>query len=134
VIGIVIFGIAATASFLSVIFNMDLPSITVSASLPGRVLRRWQLRLRPLEKQFSTIAGIDSMTSTSSLGSTQITLIFNLSRDIDAAAQDVQAAIAQAQRQLPQDMPNPPTYQKVNPADQPILPGADRANAPMSAG
>ena len=75
----------------------------------------------PLEKQFSTIAGLDSMTSVSALGSTQINLQFNLNRNIDAAAQDVQAMIAEASRQLPQDMPTPPSFQKVNPADQPII-------------
>ena len=75
----------------------------------------------PLEKQFSTIAGIDSMTSTSALGTTGITLQFDLSRNIDGAAQDVQAAIARAASQLPPSMPTPPTYNKVNPADQPIL-------------
>ena len=75
----------------------------------------------PLERQFSTIAGLDSMTSSSALGSTSITLQFNLSRNLDAAAQDVQAAIAAAGRQLPPNMPTPPTYRKVNPADSPIL-------------
>ena len=75
----------------------------------------------PLEKQFSTIAGIESMTSTSSLGITQITLQFALSRDIDAAAQDVQSAIAATTARLPPDMPSPPSYRKVNPADSPIL-------------
>jgi HAE1 family hydrophobic/amphiphilic exporter-1 len=75
----------------------------------------------PLEKQFTTIAGIDNMTSTSGLGSTNITIQFNLERNIDAAAQDVQAAIADVLRQLPRDMPAPPSYRKVNPADQPIL-------------
>ena len=75
----------------------------------------------PLERQFSTIAGLDSMTSVNSLGLTSVTLQFNLARDIDAAAQDVQAAIAKAARQLPPDMPAPPSYQKVNPADQPVL-------------
>ena len=74
----------------------------------------------PLEKQFSTIAGIEAMTSTSGQGSTQITLQFALSRDIDAAAQDVQAAISQAQRQLPQEM-LPPSYRKVDPSASPIL-------------
>ena len=74
----------------------------------------------PLEKQFSTIPGIEAMTSTSGQGSTQITLQFALSRDIDAAAQDVQAAISQAQRQLPQEM-LPPSYRKVDPSSQPIL-------------
>ncbi len=75
----------------------------------------------PLERQFSTIAGLDSMSSTNALGVSQITLQFNLSRNLDAAAQDVQAAIAKAGNQLPPDLPNPPVYQKVNPADQPIL-------------
>ena len=75
----------------------------------------------PLERQFSTIAGIDSMSSTSALGNSQVTLQFDLSRDIDAAAQDVQSAITASLRQLPADMPSPPTYRKVNPADQPIL-------------
>jgi HAE1 family hydrophobic/amphiphilic exporter-1 len=75
----------------------------------------------PLERQFSTIAGLDSMTSVNALGITQITLQFSLSRDIDAAAQDVQAAIAKSASQLPPGMPTPPSYQKVNPADQPIL-------------
>src|SRR5690606_7893404 len=74
-----------------------------------------------LERQFSTIAGIDQMTSSSTLGNTQITLLFDLDRDIDAAAQDVQAAIAAASPLLPTEMPSAPTYSKVNPADQPIL-------------
>jgi HAE1 family hydrophobic/amphiphilic exporter-1 len=75
----------------------------------------------PLEKQFSTIAGVDSMTSLSAQGSSSITIQFSLERNIDAAAQDVQAAIARAARQLPPNMPSPPTYFKVNPADAPIL-------------
>ena len=75
----------------------------------------------PLEKQFSTIAGIDNMTSSSLQGAMRITLQFALERNIDAAAQDVQAAIAAAQRQLPANMPSPPTMRKVNPADSPIL-------------
>src|SRR5512137_2492448 len=102
--------------------NVDFPTISVSASLPGTSPETMAASVAtPLEKEFSTIAGIDSISSTSALGSTQITLQFNLNRDIDAAAQDVQAAIARANRQLPQDMPYPPTYQKVNPAEQPIL-------------
>ena len=102
--------------------NVDFPTIQVSAALPGANPDTMASSVAtPLEKEFSTIAGVDSMTSTSSLGSTQVVLQFNLSRDIDAAAQDVQAAIARANRQLPPDMPYPPTYQKVNPADQPIL-------------
>src|SRR5207247_985541 len=75
----------------------------------------------PLERQFTTIAGIDSMTSTSALGVTQINITFTLDRNIDAAAQDIQAAITKASPLLPPNMPTPPIYQKVNPADQPIL-------------
>jgi HAE1 family hydrophobic/amphiphilic exporter-1 len=75
----------------------------------------------PLEREFSTIAGLDSMNSVNALGITQITLQFNLKRNIDAAAQDVQAAISRAAKQLPRDMPSPPAYQKVNPADTPVM-------------
>lgn len=102
--------------------NVDFPTITVSANLPGASPETMASSVAtPLEKQFTTIAGIDSMTSTNALGSSQITLQFALERDIDAAAQDVQTAISQAVRNLPQDMPTPPSYRKVNPADQPIL-------------
>jgi HAE1 family hydrophobic/amphiphilic exporter-1 len=102
--------------------NVDFPTIQVSASLPGASPETMASAVAlPLEKQFSTIAGIDSMTSTSYLGSTSITLQFALDRDLDAAALDVQSAISVAQGQLPSDMPTPPSYQKVNPADQPIL-------------
>ncbi|MBN2201009.1 efflux RND transporter permease subunit [bacterium] len=102
--------------------TVDFPTISVSASLPGASPETMAAAVAtPLEKQFSTIAGIDNMTSTSSLGSTNITIQFSLDRDIDAAAQDVQAAIAAVSRQLPRDMPTPPSYRKVNPADQPIL-------------
>jgi HAE1 family hydrophobic/amphiphilic exporter-1 len=121
--GILIFGIAAFR-FLptSDLPNVDYPTIQVSASLPGGSPETMAAAVAtPLERQFSTIAGIDSMSSTSALGSTQVTLQFDLSRDIDAAAQDVQAAISQTIRRLPRDMPSPPTYRKVNPADQPIL-------------
>jgi HAE1 family hydrophobic/amphiphilic exporter-1 len=101
---------------------VDFPTISVSASLPGASPETMAAAVAtPLEKQFSTIAGIDNMTSSSSLGSTQITIQFSLDRSIDAAAQDVQAAIAAVSRQLPRDMPTPPSYQKVNPADSPIL-------------
>ncbi|KAB7741172.1 acriflavine resistance protein B [Parvibaculum sedimenti] len=101
---------------------VDFPTISVSASLPGADPETMASAVAtPLESQFSTIAGIDQMTSTSSLGSTRITLQFKLDRNIDAAAQDVQAAISAAQRQLPDGMPNPPTLRKVNPADSPIL-------------
>jgi len=122
-LGMLIFGIMAFSQLaVSDLPNVDYPAIQVSAGLPGASPETMAAAVAtPLEKQFSTIAGIDSMTSTSSLGGTQITLVFNLNRDIDAAAQDVQAAISQSIRRLPQDMPNPPTYRKVNPADQPIL-------------
>jgi HAE1 family hydrophobic/amphiphilic exporter-1 len=102
--------------------RVDFPTITVNASLPGASPETMAAAVAtPLEKQFSTIAAIDSMSSVNTLGRSEITLQFNLDRDIDAAAQDVQAAIAKAGRQLPKDMPNPPSYQKVNPADSPIL-------------
>ncbi len=122
-VGILIFGIMAYRLLpVSDLPNVDFPTIQVSAVLPGASPETMASSVAtPLEKQFSTIAGVDSMNSASSLGNTQITLQFNLSRDLDAAAQDVQAAIARAARQLPQNMPSPPTYQKVNPADQPIL-------------
>ncbi|MGA7617138.1 MAG: multidrug efflux RND transporter permease subunit [Thermoanaerobaculia bacterium] len=102
--------------------NVDFPTLQVSASLPGASPETMAAAVAtPLERQFSTIAGLDSMSSASALGSTQITLQFALSRNLDAAAQDVQAAIAAAQRQLPPNMPSPPSYRKVNPADSPIL-------------
>jgi HAE1 family hydrophobic/amphiphilic exporter-1 len=102
--------------------NVDFPTIVVNASLPGATPETMASAVAtPLEQQFSTIAGIDSMVSGSSLGSTQITLTFTLSRNIDAAAQDVQAAIASVQRRLPNDMPAPPSLRKTNPADSPIL-------------
>ena len=101
--------------------NIDFPTIQVSVNLPGASPETMASSVAtPLERQFSTIAGLDSMTSTNALGITQITLQFSLSRDIDAAAQDVQAMITKASKQLP-DLPTPPSYQKVNPADSPIL-------------
>ncbi|QDL11253.1 acriflavine resistance protein B [Brasilonema octagenarum UFV-E1] len=102
--------------------SVDYPTIQVSAARPGASPETMASSVaRPLEKQFSSIAGLDSLNSTSTLGSTQITLQFNLSRNIDDAAQDVQAAISAASGQIPNDLPNPPSYSKVNPADQPIL-------------
>jgi HAE1 family hydrophobic/amphiphilic exporter-1 len=120
---ILLFGVMAYR-FLPVsdLPNVDFPTILVSASLPGASPDTMASAVAtPLEKQFTTIAGLDSMTSTSALGISNITLQFTLSRNIDAAAQDVQAAIARAASQLPQNMPSPPTFNKVNPADQPIL-------------
>ncbi len=121
-VGILVFG-AFTYNSLAIsdLPTVDYPTITVSAALPGASPQTMAASVAtPLEKQFSTIAGVDNMTSTSSLGSTSITLQFSLDRDIDAAAQDVNAAIAQSLRQLPQNI-IPPSYQKVNPAASPIL-------------
>ena len=102
--------------------NIDFPTIQVRSSLPGASPETMASAVAtPLERQFSTISGLDSMTSTNGQGASVITLQFTLDRSIDAAAQDVQAAISKAARQLPQDMPSPPSYQKVNPADQPVI-------------
>jgi HAE1 family hydrophobic/amphiphilic exporter-1 len=102
--------------------NVDFPTIVVTASLPGATPETMASAVAtPLEQQFSTIAGIDSMTSSSALGTTTVTLQFTLERSIDAAAQDVQSCIAAVQRRLPTDMPAPPTLRKTNPADQPVL-------------
>jgi len=102
--------------------NVDLPTVLVSATLPGASPDTMASSVAtPLEREFATIAGLDSMNSINALGLTQITLQFNLSRNIDAAAQDVQAAISRAAKQLPRDMPSPPAYQKVNPADAPVM-------------
>jgi hydrophobe/amphiphile efflux-1 (HAE1) family protein len=102
--------------------NVDFPTITVSASLPGADPETMASSVAtPLESQFSTIAGVASMTSQSAQGSTSITIQFDLDRSIDAAAQDVQSAISAAARQLPPQMPTPPTMRKVNPSDSPII-------------
>jgi hydrophobic/amphiphilic exporter-1 (mainly G- bacteria), HAE1 family len=102
--------------------NVDFPTLLVTAALPGSPPETMASSVAtPLERQFSTIAGLDTMTSTSAQGLVQIVLQFELSRSIDAAAQDVQAAIAKAAAQLPRELPAPPSYQKVNPADQPVL-------------
>jgi len=121
-IGILVFGIVAYRQLaVSDLPNVDFPTITVTANLPGTSPQTMAATVAtPLEKEFSTIAGIDNMTSTSSLGQTQIVIQFALDRNIDAAAQDIQAAIAQTIRQLPQGI-IPPSYQKTNPADAPIL-------------
>ncbi|PYT28113.1 MAG: acriflavine resistance protein B, partial [Acidobacteria bacterium] len=121
--GILLFGyVAYRALPVNDLPNVDYPTLQVSAALPGASPETMASSVAtPLERQFSTIAGIESMNSTSSLGFTNITVQFSLDRNIDAAAQDVQAAISQAARQLPPNMPSPPSYRKVNPADQPIL-------------
>jgi hydrophobic/amphiphilic exporter-1 (mainly G- bacteria), HAE1 family len=120
--GILIFGIVAYRQLpVSDLPAVDYPTISVSASLSGASPETMASSVAtPLEKQFSTIPGVETMTSTSTQGSTQISLQFALSRDIDAAAQDVQAAISQAQRQLPRDV-LPPSFRKVDPSSSPIL-------------
>jgi len=122
-IGILVFGVIAYRLLpVNALPNVDFPTIQVQAQLPGANPDTMASAVAtPLEKQFSTIAGVDSMTSTSTDGITTITLQFALDRNIDAAAQDVQSAIAAAARSLPPSMPNPPTQRKVNPADAPIM-------------
>jgi HAE1 family hydrophobic/amphiphilic exporter-1 len=121
--GILLFGLVGFHQLpVSDLPSVDYPTIAVSANLPGASPETMASAVAtPLEKQFCTIPGVDSMSSISSLGVSQITIQFSLDRSIDAAAQDVQAAIAKAARQLPTQMPTPPTYNKVNPADTPVL-------------
>src|SRR5881227_3131733 len=102
--------------------QVDFPTISVSAGLPGASPETMAASVAtPLERQFGRIAGVTEMTSSSGLGSTSITLQFDLSRDIDAAGRDVQAAINAARGNLPANLPGNPTYRKVNPADSPIM-------------
>src|SRR5579862_3967043 len=121
-LGIAVFGMMAyrllPVSDLPVI---DFPTIQVNGS-PGASPQTVASSIAlPLEKNFSSIAGLNAINSTSTLGSTNITLQFDLSRNIDAAAQDVQSMIAKTQRLLPPQMPAPPSFQKVNPNDQPVV-------------
>jgi hydrophobic/amphiphilic exporter-1 (mainly G- bacteria), HAE1 family len=120
---ILVFGVLSYMGLpVSDLPTVEYPTIQVQASLPGANPDTMASSVAtPLEKEFSTIAGIDSMSSSSGLGSTNITLQFDLSRSIDAAAQDVQAAISRAGGSLPTNMPAPPSYSKVNPAARPIL-------------
>src|SRR5712692_4112837 len=120
---IALFGLVAYRGLpVSDLPNVDFPTLLVTAQLPGASPETMGPSVAtPLENQFSMIAGLESMTSVNSLGSTQITLEFDLNRSLDGAAVDVQGAITQAARLLPQGMPTPPTFTKVNPADQPIL-------------
>jgi HAE1 family hydrophobic/amphiphilic exporter-1 len=120
---LLIFGVIGYRALpVSELPNVDFPTISVTASLPGASPETMAAAVAtPLEGQFSTIAGLDSMTSTSAQGSTAITLQFSLERNIDAAAQDVQSAISAALRRLPPNMPAPPSFRKVNPADSPIF-------------
>ena len=121
--GIVLVGtIAFKVLPVSPLPQVDFPTISVSASLPGGSPEIMASSIAtPLERQFSHIAGVTEMTSSSSLGSTSITLQFDLSRDIDGAARDVEAAINAARTYLPANLPANPTYRKVNPADSPIM-------------
>jgi len=121
--GIVLFGfIGYRALPVSDLPNVDYPTIQVTAELPGGSPETMASSVAtPLERQFSTIAGLNTVSSTSTLGNTQVTLQFDLGRNIDAAAQDVQTAISASARQLPTGMPSQPTLKKVNPADQPIV-------------
>ncbi|CAA7626531.1 efflux RND transporter permease subunit [Magnetospirillum sp. UT-4] len=102
--------------------NVDFPTISISATLPGASPESMAASVAaPLEREFSTISGVETITSSSGQGTSQITLQFVLSRDIDDAAQDVQAAIARAQRRLPEEMTTPPSYRKSNPSDSPVV-------------
>src|SRR5437879_274460 len=120
---ILIFGVFAYRVLpVSDLPNVDFPTIQVNASVPGASPDTMAASVAtPLEKQFSTIAGVDSITSTNSLGQSSITIQSKLSRDLDGGALHVQTAISSASGQLPPEMPTPPTFRKVNPADQPIL-------------
>jgi HAE1 family hydrophobic/amphiphilic exporter-1 len=121
--GLLIFGMVAYRLLpVNELPNVDFPTLQVTAGLPGANPETMASSVAtPLEREFSTIAGLDSMTSTSAQGITQVTLQFAMDRELDGAAQDVMAAISRAQRLLPSEMPNPPYFRKVNPADQPIL-------------
>src|SRR5271154_4752561 len=116
---ILLFGIAGYRSLpVSDLPNIDFPTLQVQAALPGASPETMAASVAtPLERQFSTVPGLDSMTSLSGRGQNNITLQFVLDRNIDAASQDVQSALAAVLRRLPTSMPAPPTVQKVNPAD-----------------
>src|SRR6185295_13855409 len=122
-LGILVFGGLAYQELpVADLPSVDFPAIRVSASLPGASAETVASSVAlPLEKQFTAISGLTSINSTSTQGGTDIQLQFDLSRNIDAAAQDVQAMIGRASRQLPPQMPAPPSYQKVNPSDQSIF-------------
>src|ERR1700688_4102048 len=122
-LGIMVFGVMAYWTLpVADLPAIDYPTIQVSAGLPGASPETMASSVAlPLEKQFSTIAGLTAINSNSWLGSTSITLQFDLSRNIDSAAQDVQAVIAKTTRLLPPGMPAPPSLQKSNPADQPVM-------------
>src|SRR5215471_15928690 len=122
-VAILLFGIFAYRLLpVSDLPQVDFPTLQVSASLPGASPETMASSVAtPLERQFGRIAGVTEMTSSSSLGSTSVTLQFELDRNIDAAARDVQAAINAARGYLPANLPANPNYRKVNPADSPIM-------------
>ncbi|HVN03398.1 MAG TPA: efflux RND transporter permease subunit [Bryobacteraceae bacterium] len=122
-LAILLFGIVAFRSLpVAALPTVDYPTIQVTAALPGANPETMASSVAtPLERQFSTIAGVQNMSSQNTQGATQITVQFTLARNIDAAAQDIEAAIAKAEGLLPSNMPHPPSYQKANPADQPVL-------------
>src|SRR5882762_720234 len=115
-------GIAFNVLPVSPLPQVDFPTISISAGLPGASAQIMASSVAtPLERQFGHIAGVTEMTSSSSLGNTNVTLQFDLSRNIDAAARDVEAGINAARTYLPANLPSNPTYRKVNPADSPIM-------------
>src|SRR6266705_454900 len=122
-VGIALAGAAAFRLLpVSALPQVDFPTISVGASLPGASPETMASAVAtPLERQFGRIAGVAEMTSSSTLGQTNVTMQFDLNRNIDAAARDVQAAINAARGYLPANLPNNPTYRKVNPADSPIF-------------
>ena len=122
-LGVLVFGIGAYNLLpVAALPKVDFPTITVTTTYPGASPDTMASAVAtPLEQQFAAISGLAEMTSTSGVGSTMITLQFDLERNIDAAAQDVQQAINAATGLLPKDLPNPPTYRKTNPADRPVL-------------
>jgi len=122
-VGILFVGIIAYPKLpVAPLPQVDFPTIQISVQLPGASPETMASAVaQPLETQFAQISGVSQMTSTSTLGSTAITIQFELDRNIDGAANDVQGAINAASGQLPKDLPSPPTYRKMNPADSPIL-------------
>ena len=122
-LGIALFGVVSYRALpVSDLPNVDFPTLNVGAGLPGGDPGTMASAVAsPLERQFTTIAGLDEMTSSSSTGSTNVTLQFDMSRDVDSAAVDVQTAIAAVMPLLPAGMPSPPSFRKFNPADQPIM-------------
>ena len=120
---LLVFGVFAYSQLpISELPNVEFPTINITASLPGANPKNMAASVAtPLERRLSNIAGLISMNSTSTTGKTSITLQFDLSRNIDAAAQDVQTAISQSMGQLPPNMPTPPVLKKVNPADFGIM-------------